>query len=132
MVKAIARALRSKSLEKLSAVTIIDASTSLSVGMRAVDHITERPIARERGVRHIYLASARAMRSTSGTLSWAPLTTNGRRHSILRLACRTTFDHLSVSARMCAASSSDVLKVGSNPMVAIRSLMSGSAMIFAI
>ena len=64
--------------------------------------------------------------------SWAPLTTNGRRHSILRLACRTTFDHLSVSARMCAASSSGVLKVGSNPMVAIRSLMSGSAMIFTI
>ena len=78
------------------------------------------------------LSTNSAVRRTGPSSGTLTPTTNGRRHSILRLACRTTFDHLSVSARMCAASSSGVLKVGSNPMVAIRSLMSGSAMIFAI
>src|SRR5262249_36963528 len=51
--------------------------------------------------------------------------------SILILAWRTTFDHFSVSACMWAVSSSELLKVGSNPMVAMRSLTSGSAIIRA-
>src|SRR4029077_16835702 len=51
--------------------------------------------------------------------------------SILMLAWRTTCDHLSVSAFIWAASSCEELKVGSKPIVATRSLTSGSAMIRA-
>jgi hypothetical protein len=48
-------------------------------------------------------------------------TAENRDQSILMLAWRITFNHLSVSALMWSVSSSEVLTVGSNPIVAIRS-----------